>query len=45
MNTRKEFTLLSGATKTFYIHRTTELTDEDGRFLIESFPDAFMEVK
>lgn len=44
MSTRKEYVLLSGGTKTFYLGRETEVSDDDGRFLIESFPDAFEEV-
>lgn len=42
---RKSFTLLSGATKMFYLGREAEVSDADGRFLVESFPDAFQEVK
>lgn len=45
MATRKEYTLLSGATKTFYLKRETEVSDEDGQFLLNAFPDAFKEVK
>lgn len=45
MATRKAYTLLSGATKTFYLGRETEVSDKDGAFLVESFPDAFEDVK
>lgn len=44
MAMRREYTLLSGATKTFYAGRETEVSDEDGEFLINAFPDAFKEV-
>jgi len=42
---RKSFTLLSGATKMFYLNREAEVSDADGRFLVESFPESFEEVK
>lgn len=42
---RKEYILPSGATKTFYLGRETEVSDDDGKFLTESFPDSFIEVK
>ena len=41
MATRKEFMLPSGGKKTFYLGRETEVRDDDGKFLVESFPDAF----
>lgn len=44
MATRKEFQLHSGGAKTFYFGRETEVLDDDGRHLIEAFPDAFEEV-
>lgn len=44
MATRKEYQLQSGGSKTFYFGRETEVSDDDGRFLIEAFPDAFEEV-
>lgn len=42
---RKEYILPNGATMTFYLGRETEVSEEVGSFLTESFPEAFQEVK
>lgn len=44
MATRKEYMLLSGASHVFYAGRIAEVSDEDGRFLVDSFPESFKEV-
>lgn len=44
MATKKTYILPSGASQTFYAGRVTEVSDENGRFLL-SYPDAFTEVE
>ena len=42
---RKSYRFPSGSEITFHAGRVTEVSDKDGTWLLDSYPDAFEEVK